>query len=299
MTTKTRKPRSAGPATATLSDISGIERTQLATALSASPATGAGSGEQELEPPTLHDVGENVFDVFDGFGTQSQRVCWRAIANSSLAVALYAANSAYGMAERELEGEEIDSAQLNAARYRVSLYSDLYVYAQLECKALADSKYDLPMEPEGMFDLLTSGEPQPRENDTTVFEATLKAMDITGEEAEAMRQTRKQTLLRQAKKNQATMRERRLDILDEIGRGDARFVPEQFDHVQHLKFFKTVFTKLRAAGKRALTFVGQYDDAVVDALQYNADANRVDKSMAAYRRRNRENLQQFEQSSPD
>lgn len=308
MTTKTRttrKPRapkgSTAPAQAPVQDkLNPASREALAKLSADNPSLGAIQDKKdEGGEPEQFDVGEDAFDIINSFGTNSQRVCWKAIANSALATALYAANSAYGMQEREMEGEDVNSDTLLAAQYRVSLYSDLYFFARGECLALKDTKYDMPMEPDGMFDLLVSGEAQPRETDTAIFEATLKAMGVSEAEANAIRSARQANLLKQAKKNQATMKERRAEVLDEVNRGDARFVPTQFNATQHLRFFQKVHQKLRAAASRALGYIGQYDDAAVDALQYSNDATRVDKAMVAFRKRNRDDLVQFEDRSAE
>lgn len=260
-------------------------------------AIGAGPDSQIQAEPPQYDVGEDVFDVIADFGTDSSRVAWKAIAHGALATAIFSQNFVIDRLE-DNDGEADDTVR--EAQYRVSLYSDLYYYAADECKALADNpKWDFAMTPVELFDFMVNNTPRPRETDTEVFEATLKAMDVTGAEAEALRKDRERTLIEQATKNQNEMRSRRAEILDEIQRGDARFDTTRFSALQHLRFYKKVHEKLRAAGKRSLKFIGQYENAVADALSFDADAKRVDKCMVAFRRRNRAELLEHEARSAD
>lgn len=262
----------------------------------------AGPDGQTQDEPAKYDVGEDVFDIVDNFGTKSSRTAFKAIGNSALATAIYSANFALSRMDQnqeETNDEVIEDDSVREAQYRTSLYADLYFHAFAECQALADNpKYDLPMTPEGMFDFLTTSEPQERDVDSSWL-ALVKAMDLSPEEIQIAREQRKVALRRQQLKNQKQLKERRAEILDMIARGSAFFRAERFTAVQHLKFFKVVHKKLRDDAKRALNFAGQYEDAEVDALQYTSDSNRVDKAMVAFRRRNRDDLLEYEARAAD
>jgi hypothetical protein len=266
------------------------------------PSLGAlrDNGEGDNTGPTDYDVGEDVFDLIEDFGTKGQIVGWKAIAHSALASAMYSASFVIGRLERDSvdPGEPLDN-DIVEAQYRTSLLSDLAVYAGLQCRALSDNEFDWPMTPAGLFDLMTSGEVQPDERGKAAHEAIMNTMDLSPEEKELARAERRTALLKQAKKNRDTMKARRDQILDEVSRGDARFVATRFDARQHLKFFQKVHEKLRNAARRALSYAGQYDDAEVDALEFSQLARRVDKAAAAFRRRNAGSLVQYEGNTAD
>lgn len=284
------------PVTTVLDGLTDKQRANLAAAFTSSPALGASSGQQEdVGEPARFDCGETVFEVFEDFGSAGQVNCWRSVANTALATAIYAANSAYG----QQESDSPDDDSIRAAQYRASLYSDLYFFASEECRTLSDSKYDQPMDVEGMFKLLTTGEPQPNDQNEAVFEATLKAMDVGTAEAQVLRDTRKKALLQQAIKQQATLKDRKAEVIDEVNRGTPFFDADRFTAPQHLAFFKKVHANLRKASTKALTFIGRYDDAASDAMSFADDAKRVDKAMVAFRRRNRADLALTEERSAD
>lgn len=292
---KTRKNKPA-PATTLGDALTSQQKTALASALSANPTLPQPADIREIiDPPAVHSVGETVFDVIEGFGSQGQTNAWRSIGNTALATALYAANNVYALQKDQYADDE----NIRAQQYRASLYSDLYAHAVAECGMLSDSKYDQPMSVTGMFDLLTSGEPQPQDRDEAVFEATLTAMEVTGVEAAALRETRKKALHDRAIKQQLTMKNRRAEVIDEVERGSPFFNSDRFTAPQHLAFFKKVFANLRKAAMKALTYTGQYEDATSDAIAFNADAKIVDKAMVAFRRRNREDLALTESRSVD
>lgn len=281
--------------TGILSQLSAEERAKLAHVAAASPSLGISDDRDAISSPAQYDCGETVFEVFEDFGSAGQVNCWRSIANTALATAIYAANNSYALQEDEY----VDDERVRAAQYRTSLYSDLYFHALEECRTLSESKYDQPMDVEGMFKLLTTGEVQVNDQNEAIFEATLKAMDVGAAEASALRETRKKELLKQAIKQQTTLRDRKAEVIDEVNRGSAYFNPDRFTAPQHLAFFKKVHANLRKASAKALTFIGRYDDAASDAMSFADDAKRVDKAMVAFRRRNKADLALTEERSAD
>src|SRR5690606_19836620 len=92
-------------------------------------------GYTEDRQPTLADhdkeridVGEDVFDVIDGFGTNSQRVAWQAIARSLLATALYGYNRLLDIDEAEARGSIIDQATIDDIRYQTNRAADFAAF---------------------------------------------------------------------------------------------------------------------------------------------------------------------------
>lgn len=277
------------------------DRQARASALASNPDIGAMRGEERIDQPVEYDVGENVFDVIDGsLGTKEQNIAWRAIYHSSLATAFYIASFVIGLLERDGEEVELTDPRVLEGKYKISLLSDLARYAEQQALALSDSEYDKPMAPTALFDLMVNGEPQPQEQNTAAHEALMNAMDLSEEEKALARANRLKLLRQQDLKKQETMKSRRAQILDDVlANSDARFLPDRFDARQHLRFYQKVHQKLRDAAKKALAFVGRYDDAEVDALSFTQAARRVDKCMAAFRRKNAQDLVQHEALSND
>lgn len=254
------------------------------------PQADAPLGLQSSDPSSV--TGPNAFTAIDELSSVGRIVGLRAIANSGICAAVFAAL-------RFLTEEDTEKAE--EARKAMVTQAELHSLAASELQTFALTKYDQPMTLQDAIQFASSNASDQRVN-PELPEEFLKELGISvGQLALIDAEERRKQVARDTKLREQ-FRANADDIAAEVHghidllHADYR-VLDGLNIVQHQALMQKVAKKLGARVGQLLAIRAKYDGALTDALMVSGDVKTFDKQYTAFCKANRGELDEAREAA--
>ena len=237
-----------------------------------------------LEPTTASQVtGPTAFDVVEDLSSVGKIVALRAIANSALIAAVFAAHATV-VADA---ADDRDEEKVDQARQRMAQQAELASWATVELGTLAQSRFDQPMTLGEALDFACSTAAERMPDDLP--QEVLDALGISAEQLKLIDATEKQKAAQRSAALRESIRDRYDDIAAEVQSylgtsiGD---VTNTLNADQHQALLRKVGQKLQARMAQLIGMRARYSAALGEAMLLSADVKTADKALVAFTRAN-------------
>lgn len=242
--------------------------------------------EREITSPLgdntdVVDCGATVFDAIEDLGSIGQITAHRAIANSAICQAVFAANA---YLDSELEDK--------AAYERMQRNCTLYSYTKHQVRVLSDASFDQPMDLTQAIEFAsTTASARQLE---ALDDEVLKVLGVTKERLKLIDAKAQQRAGEDAAKLRDAIKANAQGIEAEVNSFirviECDDITHQLTARQHDALFKKVAAKLNARIDQLLMIRNKYSGALSDAMVLSADIKAIDKAYIDFRRRNASEL---------
>lgn len=235
------------------------------------------------EPSTAAQVtGTTAFDLIESLSSVGQITALRAIGNSAIISAVFAAHDMIVAAD-----EDGDEEKQGAARRRMAQQAELASWATDEAATLAQSRFDVPMDLNAALDFAcsTAAERQPDE----LPQEVLDALGITAAQMRLIDASEQKKAAVRSAKLRDSIRDNRDGIAAEVNSylgtrlGD---VVSTLTAEQHLAVLRKVVVKLQARMTQLLGMRARYSGALGEAMLLADDVKTADRAATAFARAN-------------
>ena len=222
--------------------------------------------------------GATVFDVVGDLSSIGQITVLRAVANSAIVVAVFAAHDVLIQEDEE---------RVEAARRRMAQNAEVYSYAATELGTLAQSPFDQPMTLEQALDFAvnTAAERKPDELPDEVVEA----LGLTMEQVKLIDAVEQQKAAKRSSQLRESIRDNRDGIAAELASfvgAHSDDVVNQLDANQHQALLRKAVQKSQARMGQLVGMRSRYSAALGEAMLLSADIKTLDKAFVAFTRAN-------------
>lgn len=237
--------------------------------------------------------GPTVFDVVSDLSSVGQITVLRAVANSAIVVAVFAAHDWLIYDGPREDNGALSAAQLDAlerweqAGVRMGRQAELYSYAATELGTLAQSPFDQPMSLEQALDFAvnTAAERKPDELPDEVVEA----LGLTHEQVKLIDAVEQQKAAKRSSQLRESIRDNRDGIAAELASfvgAHSEDVVNQLDANQHQALLRKAVQKSQARLGQLVGMRSRYSAALGEAMLLSADVKTLDKAFVAFTRAN-------------
>lgn len=232
-------------------------------------------------------LGLTAFDSIPDLSIPGQIVAYRAIANSSIIIAVY-------LAHELVTGEREDEEKFAQIRERLGQRCELYTHAAGQCSMLASTQYDLPMTLEMAYEFARDSAASPQNPDLP--DEMLEMLGISRSQLAVIDAEERRKQVARDIEMRASIRENEQGILAEIssllpapGGENTTDVDALMQHLPadvHASLFEKVGAKLGAQIQRLLAIRGRYTGALADSMLIAGDVRDWDKARGSFLRQN-------------
>lgn len=235
------------------------------------------------------NTGTDVFTAIEGFSSVGQVTAYRAIANSAICSAVFAANALL-----ETDYAE-DPDAFERLRTLMASKTELYCVARSFCMTLATTKFDEPMTLDDAVEFASTTASR-REN-SELPDEILEQLGLTRaqlrliDSAEQAKQQARDKLLREKLRANASgiVAEVQSYLTEDERALDEDAVNEVIDQLSlqaHHALFQKVSLKLSGQMSRVLGIRDRYEGALGDAMMLSGDIKLLDKAFKVFLRDN-------------